>query len=421
MQFISPDPLTYCAIGELWFRPGTRVVGGNSYLYELGRVRTEAAAARLHLDAWFLRQVATQFARHRPTHACVLFLGTGADQSREFFRLTLSERSGALKGTWLADIPGFFELGAEPLPSNSHIWAVWRDGALARVHDFLGTLPSGLMVTDIGGRPGITIFTDRSEEEYDEIASDPVERWDYCPIPREFTEQFEVGGGSRVHVRHLAYNSYPVIGDDEEWDDAADDDLRPAEAPEQALPVDELNRRIASRLTRAAALVEACELRATACIPAIAAALDQLNWAEVETVRDALPLLAPEITGALIGLLVSERKQTAEVVTTALGRIADPLACGPLVDMMKRQVGTANAIRARDALIAIGEAAVASLVGVLGSPQWETRMYAAQALGAIGDAGALGSLRSAAQQDRSAKVRDAAAEAVAALAGEGEA
>lgn len=207
MELISPSPMDVCRTVESWQQLGRRVVTGHSHLYDLAAIRREAAAARLHLDRWLLAQVARLFLRRRPRRPCALFLSVGSDGRRSFVRLTVSERSGRFAAAWLADIPGWFESGDESLPANASLWAFWDGQALARVHDFLDGEPSGLMAVDIGGLGGISVFTDLDEDEYEQIVRDPVERWDYCPIPRSFAEQVQLEPGKGVPVRHLAFRS----------------------------------------------------------------------------------------------------------------------------------------------------------------------------------------------------------------------
>jgi hypothetical protein len=60
-----------CEVVEPWDDPGSVVVVGHSYLYDLDRIRREAATARLHLDAWLIRQVAARLYRERPKTPCL--------------------------------------------------------------------------------------------------------------------------------------------------------------------------------------------------------------------------------------------------------------------------------------------------------------------------------------------------------------
>ncbi len=422
MEFLNAKLVEVCETVAPWDRPGTRVVRGHSYLYDLDKIRADAARVRLHLDTWLTHRVTLQFHKHHPRQAFLLFLSTGrAYDGRDFVRLTLSERSGILECEWLNEIPGFFDYGREGLPPNASLWASWNGAAFCRVHDFLDGQPSGLMTVDIGGMGGIAIFTNVSEDDYESIKNDPIERWDYSPIPRDFIEQI-VDGADSVPLRHLAFRSIPPGASPDEV--AEEDHDQPASrypkaAALSAAEVDDMLARIGNRSTRASAIVEACERRANACIPAIVEAIEKLTWAEVDPVRKALPHLAPEIVQPLLDLLSSTRKQAAEIATVALARIGDPKVCFPLLEMMEHQAGTANAIRARDALIAMGEIVVPGLVAALDFDGWESRMYAAQALGAIGDSAALDRLREVAASDRSSKVRDAATEAIRSIEAEG--
>lgn len=198
MDFIATDPLAVCRMVESWQQLWRRVVVGHSCLYDLGALRREAAAARLHVDAWLLAHAARLFVRGRPRRACAVFFSVGSDGRRSFVRLTVSERSGRFAASGLDEIPGFVESGDELPPPNASLWAFWDGQALARVHDFLDGEPSGLMAADLGGLAGISLFTDLDEDEYEAIVTDPVERWDYSPIPRDFVSEVQLKAGARV-------------------------------------------------------------------------------------------------------------------------------------------------------------------------------------------------------------------------------
>ncbi len=175
---------------------------------------------------------------------------------------------------------------------------------------------------------------------------------------------------------------------------------------------DDLGIQLSSKQTRAAAAVEVCQGHLVSHMQSLMIALDQMSWAEIQIVTPHLPLLGEEAVPALCSLLTSQRKQTAEAVTTALAEIGDPRASVPLVQMMERQAGQANALRARDALIALGSGAVPALVQAVRSVNWEVRYHAVQALAVIGDPSSIEELVDLATDDRSTKVREAAEEAM---------
>ncbi|MBI3944791.1 MAG: HEAT repeat domain-containing protein [Armatimonadetes bacterium] len=174
----------------------------------------------------------------------------------------------------------------------------------------------------------------------------------------------------------------------------------------------EMAVRLANRVTRTKALIEVCRKGLKDYLPLALGALDKLTWGEVEEVAPFLPLLGNDAVPALCRLLNSTRKQTAAAVTEALAVIGDARACGPLVAMMEQQAGSANALRARDSLIAFAEAATPSLLQALESPNWEVRYHVVQVLAVAGDVRAIEALADISLDDRSARVRDAAVEAM---------
>lgn len=173
-----------------------------------------------------------------------------------------------------------------------------------------------------------------------------------------------------------------------------------------------VKERLKGRATRAEAAIEVCEQHLTEYLPELMAVIDKMTWAEIAEIEPHLSSLGTDAVESFCTLLSSPRKQTAECITTALAEIGDVRAVAPLVKMMEEQAGQANALRARDALIQIGSKAVPSLLAALTSSSWEIRYYCTQALAIIGDPEALDSLIEIVDQDRSAKVRDAAEEAL---------
>lgn len=94
-----------------------------------------------------------------------------------------------------------------------------------------------------------------------------------------------------------------------------------------------------------------------------------------------------------------------------LGQIGDARAAYCLVAMMEEQAGTANAIRARDALISLGAVAAAALIEGSTSANREVRYHIAQILGILGSPMTLGIIEAMAQNDKSKLVRESATEA----------
>lgn len=181
-----------------------------------------------------------------------------------------------------------------------------------------------------------------------------------------------------------------------------------------------MEHRLANRASRLPAAIEVCRGRMTSEIPALMAALDQMTWAEVMELTPHLAMLGGDAVLPLCALLRSRRKQTASAATEVLAAIGDPRASGPLARMMEEQAGHANAIRARDALTALGQGAVPALVEALSSANWEVRYHAVQALAVIGNPVAMEELAELAEEDRSSKVREAAEEAMQLLTSLGE-
>lgn len=115
-----------------------------------------------------------------------------------------------------------------------------------------------------------------------------------------------------------------------------------------------------SRNSRVQAVIEVCERQITSLYQPALTSLDKMTWDEIEHVKSYLPLLGSNAVDTLCQMLKSSRKQTAEAVTYALGRLGDERAARPLIAMMEEQSGQANALRARDALISLGQVAISA-------------------------------------------------------------
>lgn len=172
-----------------------------------------------------------------------------------------------------------------------------------------------------------------------------------------------------------------------------------------------IQKSLAQKSTRTQAAIKVCQEQLHTEMSALLNALDKMSWAEIGEVTPYLAYLGVEAVPHLCTLLKSSRKQTIEAITTALGEIGDARAAFPLIQMMEEQVGQANAIRARDALIQLGFGATPALLEALQSSKWEVRYHAVQALAVIGDRDAIPDLADAAENDRSTKVKEAADEA----------
>jgi hypothetical protein len=174
----------------------------------------------------------------------------------------------------------------------------------------------------------------------------------------------------------------------------------------------DIKEKLQKRSSRAEAAIEVCRQNLVEILPELIEAIDKMTWAEIAKITPYLPNLGTAAVEPFCTLLNSSRKQTAECITTALAEIGDVRAIVPLIKTMEEQLGQANALRARDALIQFGSKAVPSLLTALKSSNWEIRYYCVQALAVIGDPEILDPLLEIADKDRSAKVREAAEEAL---------
>jgi hypothetical protein len=174
----------------------------------------------------------------------------------------------------------------------------------------------------------------------------------------------------------------------------------------------DIKNNLQNRSKRAEAVIEICQQRITSLLPDLANTVDKMTWAEISEITPYLSYLGTEAVETFCKLLNSSRKQTIECITTALAEIGDIRAVDPLIKMMEDQAGQSNALRARDALIELGEQAIPGLTSALASPKWEVRYYAVQALAVIGDPITLDALLDLIEEDRSNKVREAAEEAL---------
>jgi hypothetical protein len=176
--------------------------------------------------------------------------------------------------------------------------------------------------------------------------------------------------------------------------------------------IQDLKNNLKDRSRRAETAIEVCQQRIISLLPDLATAIDKMTWAEISEVTPHLSNLGTEAIEPFCKLLNSSRKQTIECVTTALAEIGDIRVVDPLIKMMEDQVGQSNALRARDALIQLGEKAIPGLISLLDSPKWEIRYCSIQALAVIGSPTAVDALLELSNNDRSSKVREAAEEAL---------
>ncbi len=159
--------------------------------------------------------------------------------------------------------------------------------------------------------------------------------------------------------------------------------------------------------------------------PVVEPLLGRLNtddqWAVRRRAATALGLLADVakqngVVAPLIGHLSTDRAEVKAACVEALGRIADPLATGPLVStLVNNRRGATTELRI--ALTALGEPAVPSIQPALASPEDEVRLIATQAIAQTGGLVAVEPLGSM-LKDQSLAVRRVAADALRDIADE---
>ena len=141
------------------------------------------------------------------------------------------------------------------------------------------------------------------------------------------------------------------------------------------------------------------------------ALLDKVKWSDV----DSLVTLAKESNFnfdlLMIGLK-SSKKQAIEVLCSIFVDMNAESAIPYLFELLQQQCDTANAIRARNAIISFGPKSLPYCKVLLDNPKWVVRLYVVQIIALAKDIEYLKTLEIASLRDKSEKVKNAALQAI---------
>jgi HEAT repeat protein len=141
-------------------------------------------------------------------------------------------------------------------------------------------------------------------------------------------------------------------------------------------------------------------------VPALGPCLTDPQLAVQEAASAVLASIADErVLDQLLAALGNKDWIVRMHAAKALGRIKDPKAIEPLIPLLQDKV---KAVREETttALVAIGDAAIPSLLAALADTDWLVRLHAVEALGKMKSAAAVEPLLSALFNDRDAAVRE---------------
>ncbi len=122
----------------------------------------------------------------------------------------------------------------------------------------------------------------------------------------------------------------------------------------------------------------------------------------------------------LLGGLKSQRKQTIEIITGVLVATEATMAAPALVELLLAQPDSANAIRARNALIGLGVECAEAILPHLTAKSWQVRQYLVQCLGLYQVPLLVEILAAIQANDKSSKVRETARQGILFTLGEAE-
>ena len=135
------------------------------------------------------------------------------------------------------------------------------------------------------------------------------------------------------------------------------------------------------------------------------------TWAEVGELIKVGTHLQFDPAELLAGLK-SQRKQTIEIITGVLVACEATMAAAALVELMLAQADSANAIRARNALIGLGVDCAEAILPHLTAKSWQVRQYLVQCLALYQVPVLVEVLQAIQANDKSGKVRETARQGI---------
>jgi len=110
--------------------------------------------------------------------------------------------------------------------------------------------------------------------------------------------------------------------------------------------------------------------------------------------------------------LQSQKKQAIEILTRVFTSKKSIEVAPALIRLMVEQIDGANSLRARDALINLGEPVAELALKCLDHPNWKVRQYSVQILALVGEPSIVDRVVKVAIGDKSSKVKETALQAI---------
>lgn len=146
---------------------------------------------------------------------------------------------------------------------------------------------------------------------------------------------------------------------------------------------------------------------------------EMATWAEVGDLIKVGTHLKFSPSDLLAGLK-SQRKQAIEIITAVLVATEATMAADALIELMITQADSANAIRARNALIGLGVECAVPILPHLTTKSWQARQYLVQCLALYQVPELVQILEVIQENDKSGKVRETARQGIQFTMGEAE-
>jgi hypothetical protein len=163
---------------------------GRSYVYHLDKLCAAALRVNENLDRFITRYLAAGIAA-KPVKSQVLFWFGPGDK---LVWLTACDKAMKIGGSWMTDIPGYWESGQEFVRENARPFALWDGKNFYRIY----ALPEGFdaqsfYVNDLGSLFGLSV-SECDEDLYGYIRDEREAQWDYSVVPEYGEEIIEIDG-----------------------------------------------------------------------------------------------------------------------------------------------------------------------------------------------------------------------------------
>lgn len=180
-------------------RTGNTCPIGSSFLFSYESVLGEAEQAGTNFDMFLTSRLAKFLSKKKPKTNLLIFY---APVNGYFYLTICSSKSvdfcGILHSS--AGMPGYIESGQDYVPENAKPFLYYAGFQVFRVYDVENLQSSAYYVSDFGNLFGLTTSI-ADEENYKDIANNPMEYLEYCAVPTEPTTRF-IGDNSEILINH---------------------------------------------------------------------------------------------------------------------------------------------------------------------------------------------------------------------------